>query len=393
MSHRHPSHWLKTLGAHLVPSSIEANIIREDISHAEEDLRLVEREISVQETVLNKLSCRRDEISTSIENHKALLSPVRRLPDEILAQIFMHCFQHPDYIAITDSRRVPLSLAKISSHWRAIALSTQALWSFIYVYLKESTVQGCLASVTFWLEKSGTHPLSVVFIDHTDLRNEDSLPWASSVLGAILPSSHRWQHLQICGAPRITYEILPIRNGLPLLESLRIQLYATPAEPIFDSFEIAPKLRSVTLLHSFYPHQIKLPWSHLTEFSASTPGRSPAECLEVLRECSNLISCTFTTLRDKIEPLKTPLRHSHLRTLSIPLESGLGGFFDCLTLPALDAVQFGPNRSKLPNDTPVQLIAFLSRSACTVRKLVWDVRPNIPLDILLQCLETMKPCQ
>ena len=325
------SHWLKKLGTHLVPSLVEANSIRDKISCAEEDLREVEQEIGVQDTVLNRLSCKRNELSRSIENHKALLSPVRRLPDEILAEIFMHCLLPYGHIVNEGTLRL---LTQISSRWRAIALLTQVLWSFIFVGGK-STTQGCLANLTLQLERSGTHPLTV-FLMHPESGYPNGVSGdtalASSVLGAILRSSHRCQILYICAPSRTMYQFLPTRDCWPLLHSLHIQLFTTSEGPIFDSFEIAPKLRSVELTSRFYPHQIKLPWSQLTEFIVNTPDHSPAECLEVLRKCSNLISCTFTKLRDKIEPLQTPLRHSQLCTLSIPLESCLGGFFDCLTL-------------------------------------------------------------
>ena len=153
------SHWLKKLGTHLVPSLVEANSIRDKVSCAEEDLREVEQEIRVQDTVLNRLSCKRNELSRSIENHKALLSPVRRLPDEILAEIFMYCLL--PYGSIVNEGTLRL-LAQISSRWRAVALSTQVLWSFIFVGGK-STTQGCLANLTLQLERSGTHPLTVFF--------------------------------------------------------------------------------------------------------------------------------------------------------------------------------------------------------------------------------------
>ena len=172
-AHHHVSFTLaEKLGTHLEPSLVKADIIWDYISHTQEDLHKVEQKISVQETVLNKLFCKRNEISKSIKNHKALLLPVQHLPDEILAQIFMHSLQpHDD--ARNDDSHWTLLLAQLGRCWRAIAVLTQALWSYIYFHFGTPTI-GCLKNVTLWLERSGTHPLTFFFsIQHLDIWREE----------------------------------------------------------------------------------------------------------------------------------------------------------------------------------------------------------------------------
>jgi hypothetical protein len=63
-----------------------------------------------------------------IEAHRALLSPVRYLPSEILQEIFLHYADNPHPNAIAT---MPWRLGHISHRWRKIALSLPSLWDNI----------------------------------------------------------------------------------------------------------------------------------------------------------------------------------------------------------------------------------------------------------------------
>ena len=77
-----------------------------------------------------QLSRQCEEMRVKINEHKALLSPVRRLPDELLSEIFLHCL--PDQQQMTfkfchDSFRgeeAPLLLGSVCRRWRMVSLST-----------------------------------------------------------------------------------------------------------------------------------------------------------------------------------------------------------------------------------------------------------------------------
>src|ERR1700691_3215904 len=86
------SHWPKTLGTHIVPSAMEVNDIQNVISKAKMIIVKLDKEMARVQHVLTRMSRRRIEISAEMEEHKALLSPVHSLPDEILSEIFLlHC--------------------------------------------------------------------------------------------------------------------------------------------------------------------------------------------------------------------------------------------------------------------------------------------------------------
>ncbi|KAJ7474193.1 hypothetical protein FB451DRAFT_1248279 [Mycena latifolia] len=69
---------------------------------------------------------------------KGVLSPVRRIPSEILAQIFLLCrdnsldtFQY----FVTDPRRAPMLLGHVSSRWRQVSRSSPRLWDHLHIAL------------------------------------------------------------------------------------------------------------------------------------------------------------------------------------------------------------------------------------------------------------------
>ncbi|KAF8128472.1 hypothetical protein K438DRAFT_1440395, partial [Mycena galopus ATCC 62051] len=67
-------------------------------------------------------------VGESIDALKAMVSPLRRLPVETIAEIFLHCrdrsLRHHDSGA-------PLVLTHVSSRWRQIALKTPSLWDTV----------------------------------------------------------------------------------------------------------------------------------------------------------------------------------------------------------------------------------------------------------------------
>ncbi|KAJ7785454.1 hypothetical protein B0H14DRAFT_2286260, partial [Mycena olivaceomarginata] len=59
--------------------------------------------------------------------HKALISPARRLPLDIVQEIFVACLPtHRN--CVMSASEAPVLLGRICSSWRAISLTTPRLW-------------------------------------------------------------------------------------------------------------------------------------------------------------------------------------------------------------------------------------------------------------------------
>ncbi|KAJ7140956.1 hypothetical protein C8R44DRAFT_550119, partial [Mycena epipterygia] len=90
-------------------------------------LQRLNDEIADMQKAIDKLTEDRDNLGAYVEAHRALISPVRRLPLDIIQEIFMACIpMHCNCVMSTTE--VPVLLGRICSSWRAISLATPRLW-------------------------------------------------------------------------------------------------------------------------------------------------------------------------------------------------------------------------------------------------------------------------
>jgi len=375
------SHWPKTLGTHTVSSGSEVNDIQNVISKAKTVIVELDEEMGRVQQVLTQMSLRRSEICAEIEEHKALLSPVHSLPDELLSEIFRHHCQSLS----SNSDKFPwpwsahLLLTQICSRWRAVALAMPALWSEIHVSRVRHNVEGNIALIKTWLQRSSCHPLTLILGGFN----------TTAGLEAVLPTCDRWQHMTVHSERACNVSL--IRGALPSLQSLTLNFVDVPAT--WDIFEVVPQLHSVNIAYRDFNFQsLKLPWVQLTHFSLSHITELDLDkCLDILRVCPNLISCHFSERQDtfygdpKIYLLQPRVQHLHLQNMSIALRSGLGGFLNCLTLPALRTV----NLVSMCDTIDAELVDLLSRSSCMLVELVWNVSVDTPTDNFVRCLDYM----
>ncbi|KAJ7133616.1 hypothetical protein C8R44DRAFT_611100 [Mycena epipterygia] len=76
---------------------------------------------TTEEKELTSLACA-NHLNT-VDAHMALLSPMRRVPLDILQEIFLCCFDSARS-SVIDAREAPMLLGCICRHWRSIAYST-----------------------------------------------------------------------------------------------------------------------------------------------------------------------------------------------------------------------------------------------------------------------------
>ncbi|KDR83129.1 hypothetical protein GALMADRAFT_58315, partial [Galerina marginata CBS 339.88] len=135
-----------------------------------QELAEVNSEISQLEERLRSLTEKRDSIQISTNRYIAILSPIRRLPPDILHEVFYHCLStHRN--PIMAASEAPMLLTHVCSSWRTIALSSPRLWAQLHITFcdnyrafrsrAEKTLQIRCDVVKEWLGRSGTCPLSI----------------------------------------------------------------------------------------------------------------------------------------------------------------------------------------------------------------------------------------
>ncbi|KJA14987.1 hypothetical protein HYPSUDRAFT_122398, partial [Hypholoma sublateritium FD-334 SS-4] len=115
------------LGTNEVPSDEQKCLIQSALIGPETKLLGIQAQISQLKQQLESLVQKETIMVQEVAPYRALLSPFRRLPDDILREIFLHCLPN-DYIPVIDFRQPPLLLTHISRHLRQLALTTPRLW-------------------------------------------------------------------------------------------------------------------------------------------------------------------------------------------------------------------------------------------------------------------------
>jgi hypothetical protein len=155
------------LGNNNVPSPSETKLIHAAMHGVHHDLRRLSSEINRVQTLLSNLMRNRDLLCRYYYCQRALLAPVRRLPPEILSQIFLACltFYHEGNFVFSPRKDV-LLLGQICRYWRDVAISTPRLWSTLRVDLRVQNMDRELEMTSKWLAHSGGAPLTVLLCDY-----------------------------------------------------------------------------------------------------------------------------------------------------------------------------------------------------------------------------------
>ncbi|KAJ7778381.1 hypothetical protein B0H16DRAFT_1360352, partial [Mycena metata] len=310
-----------------------------------------------------ELQRERESLVVYMDGHKALISPLRRLPLDIIQEIFVACIPtHRN--CVMSASEAPVLLGRICSSWRAIALSTPRLWSRLHVVesqrfhgadlaLIEAKAAQRFAATEMWLGRSGNCPLSISLLcgsDETEFMPIAPSPIRSSVQ-ALIPFAARWQHIDLTLSAAALNSILHLTESeVPLLQSVKLQ-HQYHLSSLRENLENSGMLRA-SRISSFcgsgadiVSQNLPLRWAQLTVLAMTTAGTwqtllTSERVLEILRRCPELCTCRLT-VNDRIEseiPSLPPLELNSLRTLEVAceiVEFTLSRLLERLLLPEL----------------------------------------------------------
>ncbi|KAJ7090848.1 hypothetical protein B0H15DRAFT_884146 [Mycena belliarum] len=190
------------LGTNYSPPDEEITEIQALLVEPTLQLKQLDDEIADLHQALDKLARERAGLSAYIDAHKALLSPARRLPVDVLREIFTACLpSHRN--CVMSSSEAPILLGLVCSTWRAISLSTPRLWSRLHIVepVSPSDALGVEAkklaqrieATKTWLARSGQCPLSISM--HCVSRTSGFTESGAQILQALFPFASRWRHV------------------------------------------------------------------------------------------------------------------------------------------------------------------------------------------------------
>ncbi|KAJ7609031.1 hypothetical protein FB45DRAFT_703426, partial [Roridomyces roridus] len=126
--------YLKLMRTNEPPESSEMAYIQAVLSKTGAQLADLDGKIMHLKAQLRQLEDERAVLAEYHAENAAVVSPVRRTPPEVLAEIFSWTLPSSDELEGCSSVRMkmeksPWTLGQVCRRWRAIALSTPSLWS------------------------------------------------------------------------------------------------------------------------------------------------------------------------------------------------------------------------------------------------------------------------
>ncbi|KAJ7711902.1 hypothetical protein B0H16DRAFT_590699 [Mycena metata] len=228
---------LLALRSNLVPEPADCLAIQTSIAEAEEWLLSNGKGGS-----LSSSDAEFDEIRNFISLSSSRLAPIRRLLPEILSIIFLHpSIYSPPALGLEHTSPV----TAVSSHWRAVALTTPALWSRFSISLHGS--EGAFQMLRLYLQRSKASSLT---IEIRQKAHRGSIH--PGIVDHLIQSSDRWMRVTF---PLDHYTLSlfnAVRGRLSSLEVASFSDRSVGSDPEVSlqdiiAFEDAPKLHSLSL--------------------------------------------------------------------------------------------------------------------------------------------------
>ncbi|KAJ7113987.1 hypothetical protein C8R44DRAFT_740857 [Mycena epipterygia] len=293
--------------------------------------------------------------------NKALLSPLRKMPPEVLGEIFLWTLPSVDVVFFRrrfDAKDSPWVLTDVSSHWRAVAVSTPALWSLIVINCLQMSANP-LSAVKTQVQRAQT--LKIHFYG---VQGIDSQPQIE-MFQFLVEHSARWAELFV----ELTSDLFPLLAGLRhRLSSLRRFLIqwngpdsSVTAQSI-DCFQTASCLVEAGIYNEYRHVPILLPGHQLTRYYLDGPWEMHAG---LLKQVPNLVEARIAIDFDD-GPWPDPLQAIDLMCLERLYVSNTE-ILDYLRAPALTEIALYINKNDDHN--PDYLGPLVARCGCTLRRL------------------------
>lgn len=427
------------IGTNYAATSEEAEKITALLAGPISKLKQLEADILRVKTHYDGLVEQQLALSREIEGHQALIAPIRRVPIDILQEIFLHCLP-TKHNAVISSMECPILLTCICSGWRHIALNTPLLWASIHVPIPicsiherhspspsslpapirsspEFEVAMSIAkrqaiAIREWLGRSGECVLAISIYDE-DYKTPEEI--YTVILDALVSFRQRWGALR-CETPAWSImRIAAIPPGeLPRLHTVSFSgssAYGARIPEVLDQEGVtrwadsgilrAPRLHAITynnITEDFINFPLRR--EQLTSITLSGIGWNVTETMSITHLATLLADCPLLRRCDlDIAPMLHPHNHQednsisaapqpkpivllHLSHFSIKAgRSNLAALFDALDAPALVQLEVLANFI-----VAASLHALLRRTADTIRALTLDPQV-ISRDDFFTCLE------
>ncbi|KAJ7777086.1 hypothetical protein B0H16DRAFT_1504292 [Mycena metata] len=364
------------------PLDSDVVVIESSISRTDARLVSINGEMARLNKRLKLLEEEQLSLSISRTQSRSILSPLRKIPPEILAEIFLWTLPSDkvaveDGIHITDS---PWLLTHIRRQWKQVCISTPSMWSLVVMAYHPKMKLSSLCPV--WMletQIARARRLKIHFFgfETTDAQSQ------TEMFQYLAKHASMWEEVNLQLTPTLSALLPDLKNRIPSLRSLWLwwenEESVTVAQSM-DFLESASSLVDLAIINNEHRRILitsLFPAHQLTCYELECPWGIH---LSILRLARNLVEARVWIRFDDTlwatsgEIVELP----YLRRLYISAIKALEYF----RVPALEELAFNFKPSVVPFVVGV-IQSLLARSSCTLRCLCICSCPDVPTFITL----------
>ncbi|KAK1225797.1 hypothetical protein PQX77_011246 [Marasmius sp. AFHP31] len=357
-------------------------------------LEAIESQIQELSASLQSLEETRDRIAEKKRFYHSILHPIRRLPPEILAEIFRICtfgdtdLVYADFPGSLDTRKAPWTLSQVCRAWRSVAAFTPSLWTQVNIprVAKISPNRATLleALLSLQLERSGGQNLSLFYCSGSAPATSNERP-QEVFLSMLCSRASQWRTTRLEIDVDSLYSLGGFHGAFCSLKRLEIGFvpdsWTSDAISACCAFEDCPSLTELGLHGKAQALQkgVRIPWKQITRYeSREDNGWIPDldAHIQTLSKLERVEVCILDSAWDDLSvpqpPLNLPLKLSFLHTLVVYDNAFCPGsastLMKRLVLPALRVLRVSAEFGH-----PDTMLEFLDRSQCSLEELAFPV--------------------
>ncbi|KAJ4482921.1 hypothetical protein C8J55DRAFT_510999 [Lentinula edodes] len=321
----------------------------------------------------------------------SLMSPIRKLPNELTLRIFDYTCGINDLTSGKLKAMPALNISCVCSNWRNLAKASPPLWSRIRINLTMMHIdrQG-FDLLHMYLVSSQQSPLSFEILGE---KLETLEPRQAALCAIVGACSDRWKELTV--SQPTFFKVLTAQNptNFPVLEELSISSFAFRLPGSLDRFQYAPKLHSLSILTFPLAKLTKshFPWNQLNILTICSYSEEVKYLLDASSDLTELHFCEWAD--GWFKQTSSPILASSVQTLSLTVaaqtqpgsESLVDVIFASTTCPALTSLYIDRADVEDIYERPwpqENVLGFLNRSSCNLSTLSIKSVPLSDLDLI-----------
>ena len=356
------------------PSALEVEDASSHIASAATEMSALQTQILELQAQIHSLQRRQATYQQLIDRHKGVITLARRIPPELLADIFEQCVDG-------GWTRAPIIVSHVCSQWR-LAAQDPRVWSRIYINLDDAD---SVARTKHWLRMARAAPLHITVV-------ASSRVWPRQIIEVMTMLSRyteQWttlrmelEALQNVQAVAESCRFLPVTPRLRTISMSTMGMHPAIEGETEDSLtwaeiftqERAPGLRSFSIELVTLPTVITLP-SHVRSLELTFIPQYPAvpvpavPLMNVLNQLPALERLTLSLPLHQEQPFSFDIDQfitlPSLVSLTVFGPTDLNGLLEHVEAPAVRELRLRSLEDLGYRQTPIgpSLFSFLQRSS------------------------------